>query len=572
MDDAATQESDPLQRLIERRKRSIAAAESIGDMNLHIAEGAYRKMHLYQALYERLSGQALEFYAYMVSKEGEDVITNVYLPGEQANVHTLTEIPGPAITKAVNELHERGYLVRGWTHCHPHFGTHPSGTDRRNNENILLSVSGYNQRHFYTEETAVLGDLVEDGKIVLYDKSTGQKTILPVAGLEDRLNEEVVIRTPHTAAFMHSMVISGDQNNIYAETVSRSMADSRSNIINPPRQVEIVRHELENDVAMAELKDMPQMILDVLNSIDIDRLNPEYIFKLEKEEIIKIVKGAEKQRIRTAVVSAITDEDLKIELTYAVGDPQLRREVLRGIRDKDRRLNLVMGVEDRGIVDLVMDYVAQYNVGMPAVYDLLGRVKSPEHKIELYFRYGDVLARTSFTRKEEQVRQEIRQFYQGVPEEGEGAAIKNAVFERYKSHLQVDQRMVLAPYLTDSVSELSRRLYHEAEEAKKPATLLQRIGIGRREEPEPAVAATPTRPISDKPYEPPHSVLVTPPRDPWLTRYFGWLNPFRKRAAKPKIEVKDDSPAMQIVNEQIARRDAEQRAREGGPDKGSEQK
>ncbi len=521
-----------LEDILSRKKEQQKALDSAGDLDLHITEGAFEKMHLYQRLYEALAGRAIEFYGYLVSKTDEDVITNVHLPKKQRNTFTGTEIPGEEIKNAVEDLHEKGYLVRGWTHCHPHFSPNPSSTDRTNNKGILLSISGYNRRRFYTQDTKELSDYIEDGRLVVTNPITGEQVIFPIIDLsEGHLKNRVTSKKPHLIAYMHSLVISGDENNVYAEAVTKTVADSRSNIINPSQQVRLVKHKTDNDIALHESENMPQMIVDIINSIEISPINTDYIVGLGEEPVAAIVRGAQNPRTRTEILKEIKDEDFKIRLMYELGDVAVRREVLSSIRDKDRRLRLIYEISDAGIVDLLYDYEKQFRVTKtPEIVALFDGVKEFGYRRELYFRYGDELARSGILRKEDKVRSDLKEFHRGITD----TRMKELVYDRYRRFFEIPREQALAVYDDSAWATKMRKLSEKEEEERKPDTLLGKI-FGKREKPAPQPVREETRVTKVEPYTEPVPEKQGGP----IRRFLRWL--FREEGPRDVRGDKNDN-------------------------------
>ncbi len=387
-------DEDDLVTAVLAQARSQEKKAEIGrKRNLSITSNAFEKMHRYQYWYEQLLGSAEEFYAYPVSQEDSpNLITDIYLPSGQKNIRVHTALTAEQVAAACAAIHGMQLVVRGWTHCHPHFGTHPSGTDRTNNVTVALQIAGDNSEGFEDEvELGTVSDCYDgnSSSIVLEDLLSGRKFIIPVgpefSGILDHVKKEKRRITRKEIVYVaqaFSMVISGfgEEGDIYCERVTKVPGGK----VSEPEKVDVQIQPCERQWTDREL------VLHVLDRLGIEAPKTAGLSKLSDEDLEFILGNLESKKTKAQIVKSFSDKAKRLVFAYKLNDPAVWSEVVKDVVDAKERLELIRNIEQIDVrASLLLQYMEDFSIREPAGQARILTAETPERIAQLFVAFAD---------------------------------------------------------------------------------------------------------------------------------------------------------------------------------------
>ncbi len=182
-------DKESLEKLLRpRQKKLVGMVDTPFPQAINIQDYVFRKSRAICYNVKRNYGSSREWYGLLVSERADpSTVTEVYLEENSSNESAYTSMLGHSIAAAAERAGKEDRVVVGWIHSHGALSVFFSGTDRRNMEVVLNSVSANTRKQVAYEEvlfdkTSIMvnGETVNNNGGVLIDIDSPQ-LIMPTA-------------------------------------------------------------------------------------------------------------------------------------------------------------------------------------------------------------------------------------------------------------------------------------------------------------------------------------------------------------------------------------------------------
>lgn len=189
-------ERDEIDELIEKDKRiksrRILTPEDLIPLSIPFTEGAYKKADMIGPTIRDMTGEDLEWSAFLLAKKGDPkyIVRDLLIQEGQKIEGAHVGISGENIVKASNQVSKRNrregsdFYVIGWIHGHGTFQLIPSSRDKRNFDMVINSVSLNTEQKMNSPLNLIETDIVRN--------LTNGKLVYSGEALEDAVIEHIL--------------------------------------------------------------------------------------------------------------------------------------------------------------------------------------------------------------------------------------------------------------------------------------------------------------------------------------------------------------------------------------------